>query len=216
MIRPTTLLRNRNTVAFVTLFAVAVCCGSQVITAADEKSEEPAEAQEMIERIRRVVLPQQKIIARELIRKYPNSELAKLAQNLLDEYKLYDELAAAEQQKDETRLQNIRDYWDEAWSKRRQHFWDAQRSTVRLAKPNPLAITNLTDEPVLYQVKGPAMDWSGPYRLRANESHRFNYPVIFRRATKQGLSKYSLSVGKRYIFRRPAKGGSTRLFQAAR
>jgi len=216
MTRPTTLHRNRGTAAFVALFAVAVCCSAQVATAADKKSEDPAEAREMIEHIRRVVLPQQKKIARELIRKYPNSELAKLAQELLDEYKLYDELAAAEQQKDESRLQKIRDYWDEARNKKRREYGDAQRPATRPTKPHLLQITNLTDEPVLYQVKGPAMDWSGPFRLRADESHRFHSSVIFRRVTKMGLSQYSLSAGQHYVFRRLPQESSPRLFQAAR
>ena len=200
---------RRCAVALAVLFALAACSAPRVIAADDEQTETPKQTdtpedvQQVIDKIRQVILPQQKQLARELIRKYPNSDLARLAQKLLDEYKLYDELTAAQRQRDDARTKRIRGYWD------------ARRPVLCVAEPNPVQITNLTDQPVLYQVKGPSMGWAGPLRLRAGESHQYNYSVAFRRVTEGGQEHYSLAVGNHYVFRRPANGGPSRLFPKA-
>ena len=160
------------------------------------------EFQKKIEEVRTLVLALQKRWAREFIKMNPDSPDAKIAQELLDEYQLYGTQAELERQKENSRTQMVKQYWGN------------RRLPFRVADANPIRITNLTDVPVLYQIKGPSMDWSGPYRLREGQTHQFEYPMLYQRITQEGLSVYSLSLGSRYVFRRPTSGGLPRLFSA--
>ena len=164
--------------------------------AADETADEKT-----LEKINTLVLPQQKQWAVELIEKDPDSEEAKLARRLLAEYKRYDELQAEQQREREAATRAIREYWE------------ARQCTVLQPTQRPLTITNLTEEPVLYQIRGPGMAWAGPHRLRGGDSHKFHYPVVYRRVTQTGIVQYSLSVGSRCVFRVPKAADATRLFE---
>ena len=157
---------------------------------------------ETLERIRTLILPQQKQWARNLIRQQPDTPLAKLAQQLLDEYKMYDAAREAEQRKADARTKQVRE------------FWKARYRPAPKSETKPLRITNQSDEPVLFQVKGPSMAWSNPQRLRSGETQKFHYPVIYRRFTKAGTSTYSLSVGTLYVFKRSQKQGVPKLFRS--
>jgi hypothetical protein len=154
----------------------------------------------MIQGLRNLVLPQQKKLARELIRKYPNTPLAEMARKLLDEYAQYDELRDAELREESDRRAQVRAYWD------------ARRQPPRPATSRPVTITNLTDEPVLYEYHAPAMSWSRPVRLPVGESHTFHGTVQFRRVTPSGVVRDTLLPGVRYVFR--TSGDEPRLFRS--
>jgi len=167
-----------------------------------QAADDEAAARKMIGDVRSLILPQQKERAEELIQKYPNTKLAKLAEQLLAEYKLYESLKAAERAKIEARTAEVR------------AFWTAIYPNAIPPEPVPLSITNLTDEPVLYEVQGPVTEWSGPHNLRPGESHFLKYPATFRRVTQAGLVEYTLRVGQRYVFRQLASGELPQLFRA--
>jgi hypothetical protein len=167
-----------------------------------EAAENEEAARKMITDIRTLVLPQQKERAEEMIQKYPNTKLAKLAEQLLAEYKLYDTLRASEYAKVEARTAEVREYWKSIYP------------SGTISEPAPMSITNLTDEPVLYQIQGPETAWSGPHNLRIGDTHYLKYPVTLRRVTNAGVVKFSLRVGQRYVFRRPAEGEAPQLYRA--
>ena len=177
-----------------------LCSAAEAGAKVQAQQSDEDEFQKEIERVRTLVLPLQKRWAREFIKKNPDSPDAKIAQELLDEYKFYDTQAELERQKEKNRTQKVKQYWDN------------RRLPRRMPDANPIRITNLTDVPVLYQIKGPSMNWSGPYRLREGQTHQFEYPMLYQRITQEGLSVYSLSLGSRYVFRRPTSGGLPRLF----
>lgn len=159
-------------------------------------------ARRMVQEIRSLVLPQQKEMAEEMIRKYPNTRLSKIAEQLLEEYRMYDALMEADQAKVEAETAAVRAFWKTVYP-----------GGLNL-EGMPTRITNLTDEPVLYQIHGPETAWSGPHNLRVNESHILKYPATFRRVTKDGAVEYSLRVGKHYVFRRLTPDAVPQLFEA--
>ena len=192
---------------FGTLVVVLFLAVANAAVAAEmqPKMEDPLneqQVQEFFERVRTLVLPQQEQWARELIRRHPDTPVAKQAQMLLDEYTRYNKATDEEQQRKQAHTKAIRE------------FWDARRPAARKATVGPLEIINETDRPVLYQVKGPSMEWAGPHRLRAGQTHRFHYPVRYRRYSRKDLNEFSLSVGTRYAFRQSDEDGVVRLYRA--
>ena len=160
-----------------------------------------AQASEMIERIRNLILPQQKEAAQELIRKYPNSRIAKIAQDLLDEYMLYDNLEAQSRQNQIARDTMIREFW--------RHYYPPYEKVV----PVQTQIVNRSDRSVLYQLKGPEMEWAGPFRLAIGETHTVNYPVLFRRVTADGIMEYTLPQGIQCVFKNAAETEQPKLYR---
>ena len=158
------------------------------------------ETEAFINRIGTLVLPQQKQLAREIIKERPGTPLAELAQKLLAEYELYEELAAREQLERDARTRSIRE------------FWDAGRVPAPSIPAPLVTLVSDFDEPVLYQVRLPSMKWTGPYRLRPGQTHRYRGPVLFRRVTADGVTAYMLTPYTRYVFSDPRGTGTPRLF----
>jgi hypothetical protein len=158
------------------------------------------ETQEFIDRISTLVLPQQKQLAREIIKNRPGTPLAELAEKLLAQYELYEDLAAREQRERDARTEWIRE------------FWDAHRVPAPTIAAPLVTLINRFDEPVLYQVKLLSMKWTGPYRLPAGETHRYRGPVLVRRVTAEGVRTYALSPYNQYVFSDPRGTGTPRLF----
>jgi len=205
-------LRSAFGLVLLSLAAAVVAGSSRFASAQEEKppydetqmaeeQKEEQEAREMISNIRSLVLPQQKERAQEMIDKYPNTRVAKLAEQLLEEFRLYDALAAAESARIEARTASVREYW-------------TSRYPGGSFEGEPTRITNLSGEPALYQVRGPSMDWSGPHVLRVGETHLLKYAAEYRRITLEGTEEYALRVGGNYVFRQPDGGGGPRLFTA--
>ncbi|MCA9005092.1 MAG: hypothetical protein KDA70_07430 [Planctomycetaceae bacterium] len=155
--------------------------------------QQEADAQEMLKGVDKLVLSQQKRVAKEVIRKYPKSETAKIAELILEEYSRFDRLKEADEAA------------ESAWKNEVRNHWFVERNPVHNScfftilegtQVRPAQIVNSSKTPVLYEMKGPSMPWNGPYRLRANESHEFNYPVQLRFFSDQGLIVKQLSQGQ--------------------
>jgi poly(3-hydroxybutyrate) depolymerase len=58
-------------------------------------------------------------------------------------------------------------------------------------------ITNASDRPIEYQIRGLLTNWGGPFALAPGKSHEFPvpYPMIFRQGTSDGLESKSLPLG---------------------
>lgn len=84
-------------------------------------------------------------------------------------------------------------------------------------KPAGVKLTNLSDEPFVYETKGPYSGWGGPYTMKPGESQLYEipYPLTYRRYSKEtGWEVYTLGCGTHSEFRVPNAGGAPRLFQA--
>ncbi|MCH9655529.1 MAG: hypothetical protein K0U86_20075 [Planctomycetes bacterium] len=156
--------------------------------AADQEKMTPKEqeeaAQELIKGINRLVLSQQKRIARKVIRLYPKSESAKVAKLLLDEYQRFDQIKEEEAKADTEWLNQVRNHWFREKNPQHDSFFftvlkGTQKSAVKLSNQSKL--------PVLYELKGPSMPWVGPYRLSVGESHEFYYSAQVRFFSDQGV-----------------------------
>lgn len=95
--------------------------------------------------------------------------------------------------------------------------WSAPNLAAVFGKPG-IRITNLSNESVVYETKGPYSDWSQPYTLKAGDydSYDIAYPMLFRRTTAEGRVEYfTLPAGSHSEFRAPQAGSKTaQLFQA--
>ncbi|MES2792618.1 MAG: alpha/beta hydrolase-fold protein [Planctomycetota bacterium] len=95
--------------------------------------------------------------------------------------------------------------------------WLAPNLAAVFGKPG-VRITNLSNESVVYETKGPYSDWSKPYTLKAGDydSYDIAYPMLFRRTTAEGrVEFFTLPVGSHSEFRAPQMGSKTaQLFQA--
>lgn len=78
----------------------------------------------------------------------------------------------------------------------------------------PIAIHNLADQPLVYQVKGPLESWSKEHTLEPGKSHQYDvdYAVTWRRRTDSGDVIYTLKPGSHSEFRYPRAGGPPVLF----
>lgn len=164
---------------------------------ADQKELSPqqqeVDAQEMLKGVEKLVLSQQRRVAKEVIRKYPKSETAKIAELLLEEYSRFD------------RLKEVDEAAEAAWKNEVRNHWFVERNPVHNScfftilegtQVSPAQIINRSKIPVLYEMKGPSMPWNGPYRLRPNQSHDFNYPVQIRFYSDKGVIVKQLSQGQ--------------------
>ncbi|QDT93900.1 hypothetical protein [Gimesia algae] len=151
------------------------------------------DAQEMLKGVEKLVLSQQRRVAKEVIRKYPKSKTAKIAELLLEEYSRFD------------RLKEVDEAAEAAWRNEVRNHWFVERNPVHNScfftilegtQVSPALIINRSKTPVLYEMKGPSMPWNGPYRLRPSESHDFNYPVQIRFFSDQGVVVKHLSQGQ--------------------
>jgi len=73
----------------------------------------------------------------------------------------------------------------------------------------PVRIANLSDEVHIYELKGPASDWDGPYTLEPGESHRYDldYSFSYRWKSDGKTTVYTLKPGSESEFRIPFGGG---------
>jgi len=141
-----------------------------------------------------LVLPQQKAWARGLIRQQPDTPMAKAAQQLLDEYRCFDALREAERRQADAYARGIR----ADWRSRRVPRLTAQRRVVRLR--------NRAGRAVPYQIKGPSMAWSGPYRLRDGQTHEVRYMATIRFWDGTRFVVRSVTPGYEYTFRSETAG----------
>jgi predicted esterase len=82
--------------------------------------------------------------------------------------------------------------------------------------PAGVVITNSSDEPLLYETKGPYTKWGGPFTLKPGKTHdyKISYPLTYRRKTAAGLEQFTLAPGSHSEFRSPQSGGAPQLFRA--
>lgn len=165
--------------------------------AADDEKMTPKEqeeaAQELLKGIEKLVLSQQKRIARKVIRLYPKSESAKVAKLILDEYKRFDKIKEQNAQVDADWINQVRNHW----FRDRDPLHDSCFFTVlKGTQKSAVKLTNQSKLPVLYEIKGPSMPWVGPYRLRVGETHQVNYSAQVRFFSDQGLVEKDLQQGQ--------------------
>jgi hypothetical protein len=162
--------------------------------------EDTEPSQELIDQIRSLVPSQQRAAALQIIQKYPKSEVAENARQLIVEFDAYVQQAAKDRLKDEARNRWVRKYWD------------AQRPPRPVVQSNPTRIFNESRRSVLYQIKGPEMEWSHMVRILPGELQTVNYPARVRLFSEQGVTEMSLPVGGSYVFRAVADQDTPRLF----
>jgi hypothetical protein len=163
--------------------------------------EEVAEpSQEMIDQIRSLVPEQQRAAALQLIERYPNSEVAENARELIVEFDAYVRQAAQDRLKDEARNRWVR------------KFWDAQRPPRPVVQSNPTRIFNESKRSVLYQIKGAEMEWSHMVRILPGELQTVNYPARVRLFSSSGTTEMMLPAGGTYIFRSGDDGKTPLLY----
>ena len=79
-----------------------------------------------------------------------------------------------------------------------------------------IKLSNLSDQPFIYQTKAPTSSWGAPLTLKPGASHEFEipYPLTYRHNLPGGSEIYTLPVGSHSEFRVPVTGGVPRLFAA--
>jgi len=77
-------------------------------------------------------------------------------------------------------------------------------------------ITNSSQQPLRYEVKGPYSPWGGPYTLPPGESHTFEVPynIIYRRRADRNEVRYTLPAGFHAEYRATKDGSEPRLLRA--
>lgn len=93
----------------------------------------------------------------------------------------------------------------------------ARRGTLKATFDIPtIKLTNLSEEPFLYQTRGPYSAWSETYTLAPGRSQEYKipYPLVYRRSGPGTAETYSLFTGTHSEYRVPRTGGSPRLFEA--
>ncbi|QGQ24303.1 hypothetical protein F1728_17115 [Gimesia benthica] len=155
--------------------------------------EQEQAAQELLKGVEKLVLSQQKRIAAKVIRLYPKSESAKIARLLLEEYARFAVLTEDQERAQAEWLNQVRDHWfvERDPVHNSCFFMILEGTQVPATK-----IVNTTKTPLLYELKGPSMPWTGPYRLRAGESHEFHYTAQIRFFTDAGLVVKTLHHGQ--------------------
>jgi len=151
----------------------------------------PPDAEAELARLLQLARPQQKERARKLIEQYPNTRLAEILQRVLDEYAVFDQAAAAEQQALAARTAGYRAYWQS-----------------RCCPPPPWTppvgqIFNGTDEPVLYEIRYDGIHrtrWMGPYRLRGGTAFTSPHPYFVRYLSGGVMQVQYVIPGEAYTF----------------
>ncbi len=179
----------------------AVALVQQDEAGAQFAEDDEARAQRLVDRLQNLVLSQQREIARQLVRQYPDTDAAKRAQELLEELELYDAADAAKREREDRRTEQIR------------NLWDARRPPAPTLPDLDITITNLGELGAIFQVRGPSMEWSRPVVLAVGETNRLKYPAAFRRITKEGTVLYSLQLGGRYVFLQNEGEATPRLYR---
>lgn len=82
--------------------------------------------------------------------------------------------------------------------------------------PPGVKLSNASQQPFVYETKGPYSGWGGPYTLKPGESVQFNiaYPLLLRRNTQGGVKTYTLPAGSANEFFVPAGKQSPELYKA--
>jgi len=93
--------------------------------------------------------------------------------------------------------------------------WAAPWLGITFSPPG-VKLTNSTDQPLVYETKGPYSSWGGPYTLEVGKTHRYDiaYPMTWRTRRNGRQSEYTLIPGSHSEFRVPRKGGTPELFRA--
>jgi len=93
--------------------------------------------------------------------------------------------------------------------------WSAPWLGITFSPPG-VKLTNSTDQPLIYETRGPYSSWGGPYTLEVGKTHRYDiaYPMTWRTRTGGMQSEYTLIPGSHSEFRIPRKGGKPELFRA--
>lgn len=167
---------------------------------ADEEKMTPKEqeeaAQELIKGIDKLVLSQQKRIARKVIRLYPKSQSAKVAELILEEYRRFDQIKEKEDQVERDWEKQVRNHWFRERNPIHNSFFFTASTGTR--KP-PVKLINKSKLPVLYELKGPSMPWVGPYRLSVGESNEFYYSAQIRFFSDDGVVVRQVHQGQSLI-----------------
>ena len=149
----------------------------------------PEEAQNELDRALQLTLPQQKERARELIRKYPGTRVARIAQRLLDEYAAFERLSEGERAARAAQIAFVREYW---------------RAKVECQLPEYTApvgrLVNEGDEPAVFQIRFRQTVWMGPYRLRPGQEQIVYEPVLVRRFVAGAFVEEPLAPGNTIDF----------------
>lgn len=166
-------------------------------TKAEESEMTPQEqeeaAQELLKGVEKLVLSQQRRVAKKVIRLYPKSESAKIAKLLLEEYHRFDRIKEEEIQAEADWLNHVRNYW---FRDRNPVHNSCFFTVIEGSRKPAVKLTNKSKSPVLYELKGPSMPWNGPYRLRVGETHEFYYAADIRFFSDQGLVVKSVMPGQ--------------------
>lgn len=170
------------------------------LTSDDKQSEmTPQEqeeaAQELLKGVEKLVLSQQKRVARKVIHLYPKSESAKIAKLLLEEYHRFDQLKEQEEKADADWIKQVRNHWFQERNPLHDSFFF---TVIKGTKASAVKITNQSKSPVLYEIKGPSMPWDGPYRLRVGETHEFFYSAQIRFFSDQGVIEKHVTPGQTF------------------
>jgi hypothetical protein len=165
----------------------------------------PPNLQQEIDALLMLTREQQKQRARELIRKYPDTETARILRRVLAEHATYDALAEQERLAREARAVWVRE------------FWRGRCCPLPAWNPPVGRIINETDEPVLYQQRIEGIHhtrWSGPYRLRAGDGHESPHPYFVRYLVQGDVQTVVVYPGDVYAFRGSPDDGTLTLVPA--
>lgn len=79
-----------------------------------------------------------------------------------------------------------------------------------------IKVTNLSEEPFVYQTKGPYSAWSASVSLEPGKSHEYPipYPLTYRHSGGTATEVYTLFTGTHSEYRVPLTGGAPQLFTA--
>lgn len=77
-------------------------------------------------------------------------------------------------------------------------------------------LTNFSDAPLVYEIRGPYTVWSQPYTLEPGKTHEFEFPhpLTYRQSTGPTRNTFTLVAGSYSIYGPPKKGGPPRLYSA--
>ncbi len=77
-------------------------------------------------------------------------------------------------------------------------------------------ITNFSDAPLVYEIRGPYTVWGGPYTLEPGKTHEYDFPhpLTYRQSSGPTRDNFTLVAGSYSIYGPPKKGGPPRLYAA--
>lgn len=170
---------------------------SAVPPAPRSAAEDEEAARREIERLRLLIVPQQKERARQWIEQHPGTELARVAREVLDRYAQFEQLKARELARTEAHESLIRGYWD------------ARRPRFESPPPVDFVLRNDSNVPVLYELRTPITAWLGPHRMAVGGTYRAGRPVEIRFVGARGLTQVVLLPGRVYAFADAGEGEIT-------